>query len=119
MLFRLKSYFVSLLAFLAVAVFTFETALPVFVWLDHTYPDQLSMQLIGAALWVAAANLIFVVIVRVLRCPECKKHFGWSNYFRQGLIWPLPSRYCPKCSADMFSGEHAKPRSEPGGLSMA
>jgi hypothetical protein len=105
MMFRLKSYLVSGLAYLAVAAFVIATGRWTMTWLTGMFPDQLAAQLAGLFLWLAACNAVFFIVVRNLRCPACTRRFGWRHYFGDGRL--LPARTCPACGSDMFGGKNA------------
>jgi hypothetical protein len=102
MLFRLKCYLLSLLALAAAVVFVYETAVPSMLWLGDRFPDQLAWQLAGMFVWLMAANLVFLGPVWLLKCPECRHHFGLRNYLVDGWLHIVPPRFCPSCGADMY-----------------
>jgi len=118
MLFRLKCYLVSVLALGAVAAFVVTTALPAMMWLADQFPNELAAQLLGIAAWFVGANIVFLLIVRLLKCPACERHFNWRNYFNNGWLRLFPARICPTCHADMYAGHGVLPP-EHGDLRVA
>lgn len=117
MLFRLKCYLLSLLAFAVALVLAYFTALPAMYWLQDRFPGELAVQLGGMFLWLVGLNVLFLAMVWLLRCPQCHRHFSLRNYLVDGWLHLVPPRTCPACGADMF--DRVPPQSTESGLRAA
>jgi uncharacterized C2H2 Zn-finger protein len=65
----------------------------------HSSPYLPILAMVG---WLVFGNLMFLTLVRVLKCPHCGKRFGWRNYMTGMFAHVWPNRRCPNCGADTY-----------------